>query len=111
MRWNRASHNARDDRLLATREKQSSSLNMRTSRRLQFALRVISLVSAPALVSSQVIDLTVNNVGLAIGDKPRVTGLRLNYRDEKLREVNGVNITLWTPYEPARGTVNGIALG
>jgi hypothetical protein len=53
-----------------------------------------------------VIDLAVNDVGLAIGDKPHVTGLRIKFRDHDLRQVNGANITLWSPYEPATGAVN-----
>jgi hypothetical protein len=66
---------------------------------------------SPLALGAQVIDLTVNNTGVAIGDKPRMTGLRFNYRDRRLEEINGVNVTLWTPYERSHGTVNGIALG
>ena len=57
------------------------------------------------------LDLTVHNTGLAIGDKPRVTGVRINFRDRHLEEVNGANITVWSPYSPATGLVNGLALG
>ena len=49
--------------------------------------------------------------GIAIGDVPRVRGLRLNFRDRRLERVDGVNVTLWSPYEPARGEVRGLALG
>ena len=65
----------------------------------------------PASVRAQGIDLTVNDVGLAIGNKPRVTGIRLNYRDRNLQAVRGVNATIWMPYEPMSGTVDGVALG
>lgn len=78
-------------------------------------LRAIASTAAiaclPLALTAQIIDLTSNDVGLAIGDKPRVTGLRINYRDEQLREVHGVNVTLWSPYQPARGEVTGLALG
>jgi hypothetical protein len=92
---------------------------MRSLRFLPFALAPLPLFAAAAVTlpalsttaSAQVIDLTVHDVGLAIGDKPRVTGLRVNYRDRNLREVNGVNITLWSPYEPPTGTVTGLAIG
>src|SRR5678815_5760442 len=69
------------------------------------------LVALPLSLPAQVIDLTVNNTGVALGDKPRMNGLRINYRDRRLEEVNGVNLTIWSPYEPATGTVNGLALG
>jgi len=49
----------------------------------------------------QGIDLTVDHVGLAIGDVPRVIGLRLNYRDRRLERVDGVNVTIWSPYDGA----------
>src|SRR5688572_1966559 len=41
------------------------------------------------------LDIGVNGVGLSIGDSPRWTGLRINYRDSRLIEANGVNLTLW----------------
>jgi hypothetical protein len=78
-------------------------------RRTLFPL--IALVTVAAPLRSQIIDLTVNDVGLAIGDKPTMTGLRINYRDRNLREVKGVNLTLWSPYEPATGKVTGLAIG
>jgi hypothetical protein len=75
------------------------------------ALALAAVIALPAPLVGQVLDLTVNNVGLAIGDKPRVTGLRINFRDRNLREVKGVNVTIWTPHEPPSGVVNGLALG
>ena len=71
-----------------------------------------TFVSSPALAQrSNSVDLTVNNVGISIGDSRRVTGIRLNYRDRDLREVKGINATLWMPYEESRGDVVGLALG
>jgi hypothetical protein len=82
---------------------------MRSSAFVALALAALAVGQTP--LHSQIIDLTVHDVGLAIGDKPQMTGLRINFRDRNLREVNGVNLTLWSPYEPPTGTVNGIALG
>lgn len=67
--------------------------------------------AAPPTLAAQVIDLTIHDVGIAIGDKPRMTGLRLNFRDSHLDRVTGVNATIWGPYMPATGTVIGVALG
>lgn len=70
------------------------------------------LVSVPvAAQNSHSLDLTVNDVGLSIGDSRRVIGLRLNFRDRRMEEVIGVNATIWTPYEENRGIVRGLALG
>ena len=70
------------------------------------------IVAVPALAQdSHSLDLTVNHVGVSIGDSRRVTGLRINFRDRYLDEMNGVNITVWQPYRDPRGEVHGIAVG
>jgi hypothetical protein len=81
-------------------------MDMRTAR-----LAALAAIVLPLSLGAQVIDLTIHDVGLAIGDKPRVTGLRINFRDRRLEQVNGINATIWSPYEPATGVVNGLALG
>jgi hypothetical protein len=73
---------------------------------------IAPLVANPAAAqSSHSLDLTINDVGLSIGDSRRVTGLRINFRDRRMEEVNGINATIWMPYEEDRGTVRGLALG
>ena len=69
------------------------------------------LVAIPALAQDNSLDLTVNGSGISIGDSREVKGLRLNYRDRNLRRVDGVNATIWMPYEHPRGLVEGVALG
>lgn len=76
------------------------------------ALAALLLVLPLASGAAQGLDLTVNHVGVAIGDIPRVTGLRLNFRDRNLERVDGVNVTIWSPYSNARySVVRGLALG
>jgi hypothetical protein len=82
---------------------------MQTVRFTPFAAAL--LVALPFSLGAQVIDLTVNNTGLAIGDKPRVNGVRINFRDRNLERVNGANITVWSPYDPPSGVVSGFAIG
>ena len=60
---------------------------------------------------TRALNLTIGEVGLSIGDSKRNTGLRLNYRDRALERANGLNVTLWRPYDGAGGTVNGLAVG
>ncbi|HEX5408137.1 MAG TPA: hypothetical protein VFW89_00020 [Gemmatimonadaceae bacterium] len=57
------------------------------------------------------LDLAVHHVGVGIGNSPDITGLRLNFRDDGPIRVQGVNVTLWTAYEPAQGVVRGVAIG
>src|SRR5690348_2069685 len=82
-------------------------------RLLKTVSRVLfAAVALPFCLQAQVLDLTIHDYGLAIGDKPRMTGLRLNFRDRYLEKITGVNATIWGPYSDARGgSVNGVALG
>jgi len=83
---------------------------MRYLRTVLGALTLSLFAALPA--SAQGLDLTIDHKGLAIGDIPRVTGLRLNYRDRRLERVDGVNATIWAPYDSGgNGEVRGLALG
>ncbi|HEU4720796.1 MAG TPA: hypothetical protein VFS59_05480, partial [Gemmatimonadaceae bacterium] len=83
---------------------------MRLLRASLGAVTLSALATFP--LAAQGIDLTVNHVGLAIGDVPRVIGLRMNYRDRRLVRVDGVNVTIWSPYDGGgNGVVRGLALG
>jgi hypothetical protein len=99
--------------------------------RLSFGV-VAALIAFATASPAQVIDRPSSAIGVAIGDRPRVVGLRITYRDSSLQEVKGVNLSAWTPYgtasaDPFRaaerrahagdlstvadGTVNGLAIG
>ncbi|HEX4932878.1 MAG TPA: hypothetical protein VFV33_06855, partial [Gemmatimonadaceae bacterium] len=52
-----------------------------------------------------------NRTGLSIGDSREWTGVRLNFRDTRLRRVTGINATVWNPKEGGEGDITGIALG
>ena len=86
------------------------SVMLSNAKSLPLLVSLLSIAAGTHL-SAQVIDLTVSNVGIAIGDKPEMTGLRLNYRDRNLREITGINATIWAPHDPAEGVVNGVAIG
>lgn len=81
--------------------------HMRSFARLVFCAAVV----LPSAAGAQSLDLTIKNTGLSIGDSRFVRGVRLNFRDRNLERVEGVNITVWTPYEPVRGVVKGLAIG
>jgi hypothetical protein len=85
-----------------------SGAHMSITSRLAVAL---SLTLLPTLSGAQVIDLTINDVGLSIGDSRFVKGIRLNFRDKNLDRVYGINATIWTPYQGGSGDITGLALG
>lgn len=72
---------------------------------------VAVLGACPVAAQSDGLDLTVNHVGIGIGDVRRVTGIRLNFRDRRDFDVVGLNATVWAPYRDVHGTITGIALG
>lgn len=74
-------------------------------------LLLVALLFPFAAKAQNSLDLTINNVGLSIGDSEEVTGLRLNFRDRHMRRVSGINATIWMPYDGHGGDVKGIALG
>jgi len=57
--------------------------------------------------------LMAGHTGLAIGNVPRVNGVRINWSDRHLEEVNGVNFTLWRTADGGRagGRIQGVAAG
>ena len=66
-------------------------------------------VSTPSEPHS--LDIAINHVGISIGNSHRLTGIRLNWRDEAVEYVNGINFTLWSPGQNPRAGVNGLAVG
>ena len=75
------------------------------------ALVLVFALFIPSASMAQSVDLTVNGVGLSIGDSEEVTGLRLNFRDRNLRRVSGINATIWMPYDGHGGDIKGLAIG
>ena len=57
------------------------------------------------------LELGVGETGLALGDAPRWTGIRLNVIDSELEDVRGLNFTLWRPDDAVGGRVTGLGLG
>src|SRR5690349_23560808 len=74
--------------------------------------RLVLALMFPVVAQAQSLDLMIHNTGISIGDSRLVHGLRLNFRDDRMREVIGINITMWTPYQDAYGgDVKGFAIG
>ncbi|HEX7572028.1 MAG TPA: hypothetical protein VF514_02975, partial [Bacteroidota bacterium] len=57
------------------------------------------------------LDFPVSGYGLSFGNSARHSGIRFNWSDDCLEEVNGLNFTIWVPGERMTGTMNGFAFG
>lgn len=77
--------------------------------------RLLSIVITAAMAATSPlhaqVNLGVNNAGLSIGNSPEWRGVRINFRDQAVREVYGVNITIWQPHQPSSGDYHGIMIG
>ncbi|MBN1560393.1 hypothetical protein JW998_09095, partial [candidate division KSB1 bacterium] len=62
-------------------------------------------------LSAQSLDIPTKHYGLSIGNSSRFTGLRINFSDKDLQEINGVNITFWKARSSKTGVINGLAIG
>lgn len=71
----------------------------------------VFILLAAASAHSQSLDLTVKRYGISFGNSGEVHGVRVNYRDTRLRQVNGLNATIWMPHHTSHGDVRGVALG
>ena len=82
-------------------------------RPLHVALLSMSVIAVHALTAQEPQSSSRHDARtpISIGNYPNVTGLRLNFRDSDLERVVGMNVTIWSPYEPATGVVKGVALG
>lgn len=60
---------------------------------------------------AQSLDIPVKGYGISFGNSTKFTGIRLNFRDHRTQEINGINITLWSARENDAAVVNGISVG
>ncbi|NQT27172.1 hypothetical protein HQ585_17590 [candidate division KSB1 bacterium] len=57
------------------------------------------------------INLGIKNHGISIGNSRNWTGIRLNFKDQYVEEINGLNVTLWKAGKNPDAVINGVALG
>lgn len=70
---------------------------------------LLLLVSLP--LRGQSLDIGTARTGISFGNSPVWTGLRVNWSDEGVQRVNGINVTIWRPEENPDFRMNGLALG
>ncbi|MEI6739412.1 MAG: hypothetical protein WCK74_03790 [Gemmatimonadaceae bacterium] len=93
-----------------------SKTGARVLRRAVPAVLALGVLSTSAAAQeraperAQALDLTVDGVGLSLGNSRGVTGVRINWRDTRLERVTGANVTGWMP-RVLTGRVTGLAVG
>ncbi|MFO7448288.1 MAG: hypothetical protein R6W90_18155, partial [Ignavibacteriaceae bacterium] len=59
----------------------------------------------------QALNIGSDNSGISFGNSRHVNGLRFNFSDCGIEEVNGLNFTLWRPGNNPGSVVNGLSFG
>lgn len=57
------------------------------------------------------LDIPSSTWGISLGNSKQFNGLRLNYRDRDVEQINGVNLTLWKGYDPLESNIRGVSAG
>jgi hypothetical protein len=61
---------------------------------------------------AQSLDIPSKKWGISFGNSKDWSGLRFNFRDSRVRRVNGINFTLWLPRKDNRDVIiSGLPLG
>lgn len=87
--------------------------------KLQSLLLTAIVVAAHCPVAAQTGDVSTHaslslppgGYGICFGNSARYSGLRFNWSDSDIEEINGLNFTFWVPGDPLSGTINGIDFG
>lgn len=62
--------------------------------------------------NAQGFNIPTKTAGISFGNSPNFNGLRFNFIDRNIKEINGINVTIWNPNdESATGTINGLSIG
>ncbi|MCH8566993.1 MAG: hypothetical protein LAT67_01960 [Balneolales bacterium] len=75
-------------------------------------LLICFLSGLSSVTAQQSFSIPSQTYGIAFGDTEKTTGIRFNYRDRRLREMNGLNITLLqNPNDDFNSKIRGLSVG
>jgi hypothetical protein len=88
---------------------------MKKSFALSIAIILIvkfSLSAQDTLLNKKSFNFPTKKYGISIGNSYEFTGIRINFADEGVKRINGLNVTFWLkPNENKYAVVNGISAG
>jgi hypothetical protein len=74
--------------------------------------RIISPQVQDTLLNRKTINFPAKKWGISIGNSYEFNGIRVNFADENVKRINGVNITFWLRFaKNQNAVVNGISIG
>ena len=72
---------------------------------------IFAILATATSARASSVDLAVQGVGLSLGNSSRITGVRVNFVDDGVERVTGINMTLWKARRNPDAEINGAALG
>jgi hypothetical protein len=72
---------------------------------------VFMIIFLAESLRAQEFNIPASKWGISIGNSKKFNGLRINYRDNRVEYINGINITFWKPIDNGAAVVSGISLG
>lgn len=72
---------------------------------------VLLFVLSATVLFAQSIDIPSHKFGLSFGNSTYFSGVRFNFSDRMVDELNGLNLTLWRSRQNEDAEVNGLAVG
>ena len=77
-----------------------------------FLFSGFSLPAQDTLSNGGALNFPTRKYGISIGNSYEFTGIRINFADENVKKINGLNITFWFKmYKNEDAVVNGINIG
>ncbi len=76
-----------------------------------FFIPLIVLFLTSSGLFAQSLDIPSANWGISFGNSKKFTGLRINWRDKNVEQINGLNITLWKADSNKTAVVKGLSVG
>jgi hypothetical protein len=77
-----------------------------------FLLGVSHLLARDSSSNGNALNFPANKYGISIGNSHEFTGIRINFADENVKRINGLNVTFWLKmFKNKNAIVNGISVG
>jgi len=78
---------------------------------IALAANVFAQTDSVGTEGKESFDLMISNTGLSFGNGQHMNGVRITWRDGDFEEVNGINFSVWKPYDNPYGVVHGVSFG
>ena len=69
------------------------------------------LSAQDSLSNGKALNFPFKKYGISIGNSYEFTGIRINFADENVKRINGLNVTFWLKRSNQNAVVNGISIG